>query len=112
MTKKKVAIALLILITIIGISYISYSVYMKSVLNCEGWIVIENKEMINGKYYFFIENNGYTIRLKCDPEQYGEIIVDPYILYHMRYEYSTYFPTQGQLQLFSTDDSLDTRKSN
>lgn len=78
--KKKVVITLLILLTIIGISYTAYSVYMKSLWNWEGWtpIININKEKTNDKCYFYVQPDDQLIRLECDPEQYKELVIDPY----------------------------------
>ncbi len=80
---------------------ISFYVFFFSIVTTTGHIAIQKKEVINGKYYIYFDNNcdnrANPTQIECTKEEYDKLDSYEEKTVDISYKSSSLFPNEGKL---------------
>lgn len=85
-----------------------------TIVTTTGYIDIQQKEVIDGKYYIYVDNkyNGRTniCQIECTRAEYDKVICDKNLTYKISYKSSKLFPNRGKLIYLNFNNIIDNRE--
>lgn len=103
----------IIFVVFIGIHTLMYKTYSEMGYNTVTSTSIVNKDISQGKHYFYIKKSTYLVKIECTKDIYDQLIVDKDVSYTVSYRWLTYKKTHGVLdETIDTKDIIDNRQKN
>ncbi len=109
---KKIG-TIIIFVAFIAIHSIMYFSFSDMGYSIGGLMSIANKQVDDGKYYFYIKStdSNHLVKIGCTYDVYEKLIINKDVMYTFSYRWLTYFDDKGVLEgSIDTTDIIDNRR--
>ena len=101
---------LIIFVVFIAIHSIMYNSFSDGGDSIGGLMSIADKQVDDGKYYFYVTHNNHLVKIRCTNDVYENLIVDKDVGYTFTYRWLSYINDKGVLDgEINTTDIIDNR---